>query len=242
MYLYVVKLTVIIAAILAGLANVLDPMIKANREGNKKASILSAVIPKDQMASIANPAAVFDDRITVKAYYPKEKKMLTSLEEFNKRSTLEKKYKTLVDLDLAAEDKVPVEDRIYPFYEYKADNGSNLYILAIRGSGLWDKIWGYVAIDKEGTIQGVSFDHKGETPGLGAEIKDSDRFKEQFKGKKIFDVQKQLVSVTVQKRSIKKPDHQVMGISGATITSDGVTEMLQRGIKVYENHLAELRK
>jgi Na+-transporting NADH:ubiquinone oxidoreductase subunit C len=217
MYLYVVKLTVIIAAILAGLANVLDPMIKANREGNKKASILSAVIPKDQMASIANPAAVFDDRITVKAYYPKEKKMLTSLEEFNKRSTLEKKYKTLVDLDLAAEDKVPVEDRIYPFYEYKADNGSNLYILAIRGSGLWDKIWGYVAIDK-------------------------DRFKEQFKGKKIFDVQKQLVSVTVQKRSIKKPDHQVMGISGATITSDGVTEMLQRGIKVYENHLAELRK
>jgi Na+-transporting NADH:ubiquinone oxidoreductase subunit C len=147
-----------------------------------------------------------------------------------------------VDLDLAAEDKVPVEDRIYPFYEYKADNGSNLYILAIRGSGLWDKIWGYVAIDKEGTIQGVSFDHKGETPGLGAEIKDSDRFKEQFKGKKIFDVQKQLVSVTVQKRSIKKPDHQVMGISGATITSDGVTEMLQRGIKVYENHLAELRK
>ncbi|MCB0658133.1 MAG: NADH:ubiquinone reductase (Na(+)-transporting) subunit C [Saprospiraceae bacterium] len=138
------------------------------------------------------------------------------------------------DIEMAKERKKPEDQRIYPVYIFSA-NGEKVYILSVRGNGLWDEIWGNVAVKSDfNTIVGASFDHKGETPGLGAEIKDNPAFSARFRGKELYDNQGQYTSVAVVKGGVKDPDHQVDGISGATITSNGVTEMLYRGLKEYE--------
>jgi Na+-transporting NADH:ubiquinone oxidoreductase subunit C len=105
--------------------------------------------------------------------------------------------------------------------------------MSVRGNGLWDKIWGYIALkDDFNTIVGTSFGHVAETPGLGAEIKDNPNFSKQFVGKKIYEGD-EYVSVAVLKGGSRRNAHQVDGISGATITSRGVDEMLYKGISPY---------
>src|SRR5690606_7287922 len=119
-------------------------------------------------------------------------------------------------------------------YVYAGDDGKKFFILSVRGSGLWDEIWGNVALEEDlRTLAGASFDHKGETPGLGAEIKDNPAFSAQFLGKTIYDQTGEFTSVTVRKGGAKDPANEVDGISGATITCNGVTEMLDRGIQYY---------
>ena len=108
-------------------------------------------------------------------------------------------------------------------------------IVSVRGNGLWDKIWGYISLDNKNgkwIVSAVNFEHKAETPGLGAEIKDSKDFKDQFKGKQIFDNGGKYVSVAVVKAP-KNKDWEVKSISGATVTSVGVSEMMIRGISYY---------
>ncbi|MCB0547690.1 MAG: NADH:ubiquinone reductase (Na(+)-transporting) subunit C [Phaeodactylibacter sp.] len=144
-------------------------------------------------------------------------------------------------IDMAKERKKPESERRLPLYIYE-HNGEKFYILSVRGNGLWDEIWGNIALKGDGnTIAGAAFDHKGETPGLGAEIKDNPSFPEQFQGKKIYD-DGEFVSVKVRKGGAKDPEHEVDAISGATVTSDGVTEMLYRGINYYQPFLKEIRQ
>ena len=103
---------------------------------------------------------------------------------------------------------------------------------------MWDTIWGNIAFEDDlNTIAGVSFDHTAETPGLGAEIKDNAAWANQFVGKKIYNDDGSFRSVFVRKGGAKDPVFEVDGISGATITADGVTEMLARGLKYYEPFL-----
>ena len=86
-------------------------------------------------------------------------------------------------VDLAKEKKRPEEDRLLPVFIFNQDS-EKYYIISIRGSGLWDEIWGNIALEDDfATIAGAAFDHKGETPGLGAEIKDNPGFSKQFEGK-----------------------------------------------------------
>ncbi|MCB0597465.1 MAG: NADH:ubiquinone reductase (Na(+)-transporting) subunit C, partial [Phaeodactylibacter sp.] len=135
----------------------------------------------------------------------------------------------------------PEAERRLPLYIYE-HNGEKFYILSVRGNGLWDEIWGNIALKSDGnTIAGAAFDHKGETPGLGAEIKDNPSFPAQFEGKKIYE-DGQFVSVKVRKGGAKNKEHEVDAISGATVTSDGVTEMLYRGIEYYQPFLKEVRQ
>ena len=137
------------------------------------------------------------------------------------------------DVDMAKEKKKPEETRLRPLFIYEKD-GEKYYIVSVRGSGLWDEIWGNIAIKSDfETVAGVAFDHRGETPGLGAEIKDSKAFQDQFINKELYDEQGKFTSVIVRKGGAKDPRHEVDGISGATITSDGVTEMMYRGIGYY---------
>jgi Na+-transporting NADH:ubiquinone oxidoreductase subunit C len=107
----------------------------------------------------------------------------------------------------------------------------------LRGVGLWDAIWGYIALkDDFNTIQGVSFDHKAETPGLGAEIK-QDWFLKRFENEKIFNENGELVGVAVAKGNnddVNKDDNKVDAISGATITGDGVTNMIVERLSHYK--------
>ena len=144
-------------------------------------------------------------------------------------------------IDMGKERKKPEADRVLPFFIYSAENGDQYYIMSVRGSGLWDEVWGNIALRSDlNTVAGASFDHKAETPGLGAEIKDNPSFPRQFIDRQIYADDK-LVAITVRKGGVRNPLHEVDGISGATITGDGVSEMLQRGLGYYQPYLERLR-
>lgn len=141
------------------------------------------------------------------------------------------------DLDLKKEmDKEKTgkgDNRLFPLFLCNKD-GETFYIIPVRGKGLWGPIWGYISLKGDmNTVYGVSFGHKQETPGLGAEI-ETEKFQKQFVGKKILDESGSFVSVTVVKGGAKQNDiHAVDAISGATITSDGVTAMFKNTLNKY---------
>ena len=117
-------------------------------------------------------------------------------------------------------------------------DGATKYVLPLAGMGLWGPIWGYVAIDSDGTtIYGAFFDHQGETPGLGAEIT-KPAFTDQFEGKEIFK-SGQFLPVEVVKKGMKPEGDAdyVDGISGGTITSKGVSAMLGDCLSPYRTYL-----
>ena len=145
-------------------------------------------------------------------------------------------------VDMAKERKKPLEEQILPVFVYTKSSGEKYYILSIRGNGLWDEIWGNIALEDDlNTIAGVAFDHKQETPGLGAEIKDNPAWKAQFTGEQINDEDGNFVSVDIVKGAADAEDiHAVDGITGATITADGVGEMLERGLQYYRPYLDNL--
>lgn len=146
-------------------------------------------------------------------------------------------------IDMKKEKKKPAEERVFPLYIYTSDNGDKAYILTVRGSGLWDEIWGNIALkDDLKTVIGASFGHAGETPGLGAEIKDNTSWVKQFQGKSIYDNSGAYTSVNVRKGGARNPEFEVDGISGATVTCDGVTDMLYDGVQYYLSYLETLSK
>ncbi|HQW07223.1 MAG: NADH:ubiquinone reductase (Na(+)-transporting) subunit C [Flavobacteriales bacterium] len=122
----------------------------------------------------------------------------------------------------------------YPVYKATGSEGQ-VYILPMVGTGLWGPVWGYVSVKKDGrTVYGSTFDHKGETPGLGAEIA-TPMFQDQFAGKTITEENGTYTGIKVYKGGTGTTDpHGVDGISGGTITSDGVGEMLMRTLAVYD--------
>ncbi|HMT68223.1 MAG TPA: FMN-binding protein, partial [Bacteroidales bacterium] len=103
-------------------------------------------------------------------------------------------------------------------------------------------IWGYISLKEDlSTIAGVTFDHKGETPGLGAEINTTE-FESQFHDKKLFD-NGAFVSVKVVKGGAGPGNlHEVDAISGGTVTSKALEKMLLDGLVKYEKYLSQKRK
>tara|TARA_B100002019_G_C21158919_1_gene542216 strand:+ start:279 stop:950 length:672 start_codon:yes stop_codon:yes gene_type:complete len=132
--------------------------------------------------------------------------------------------------------KIEKNDRDYPVFMFSDDgNTIDYYIFPMFGNGLWDWISGFVALDKDlNKVVGVAFDHKAETPGLGARIS-SNEIQDRYKGKEIFDGLGNLVSV----RMLKKENnselniHEVDGMSGATITANGLNDMLKNYLDCY---------
>jgi Na+-transporting NADH:ubiquinone oxidoreductase subunit C len=138
-------------------------------------------------------------------------------------------------IDMALELKKPADQQNLPVFIATLDDGKKYSIVPVRGKGLWGPIWGYIALTEDfNTIYGVTFDHKGETPGLGAEI-NTDWFEKPFEGKQIFDQQGSFTSVRVEKGGAKPGDiHAVDAISGGTITSKGLEQMLLDCLTNYE--------
>ncbi|MFK5982541.1 MAG: Na(+)-translocating NADH-quinone reductase subunit C [Flavobacteriaceae bacterium] len=115
--------------------------------------------------------------------------------------------------------------------------GETYYIAPILGKGLWDAIWGYVAMDKNMVVKGVFFDHKGETPGLGANINQR-FFMDDFSGEHLYDASGSFAGITVAKgngdpKNENKKDNKVDAIAGSTITGNGVTAMIKDELKLY---------
>lgn len=119
-------------------------------------------------------------------------------------------------------------------YRVVCADGTSGIAVRLDGKGLWGPIWGYVVISEDGqTLKGVSFDHKSETPGLGAKITE-EAFLKSFGGKKLYDKEGNFVSVRVLKPGTSAEiaeENRVDAISGATITSRGVDEMIKEGLR-----------
>ncbi|MBI4646929.1 MAG: NADH:ubiquinone reductase (Na(+)-transporting) subunit C [Bacteroidia bacterium] len=139
------------------------------------------------------------------------------------------------EINLYFELKKEPEMRSWPVFIATKENREKAYIVPLRGKGLWGPIWGYLAVkDDFNTVEGAMLDHKGETPGLGAEI-NSDNFLKQFDGKKLFDESGNFKGLAVKKgKNAKYDSHIVDAISGGTITSNGVSEMLNNCLSEYK--------
>ena len=134
--------------------------------------------------------------------------------------------------------------RRLPLFIGNKDNVA-YYIIPVRGKGLWDAIWGYVAIDNKLVVQGVFFDHAGETPGLGSNIKER-FFMDDFKGEHFLDGDLfKGISVTkgnADPKNLNKTDFEVDAIAGSTITGDGLAAMLKKDLKMYLPYLKTLKQ
>ncbi|MBN2611674.1 MAG: NADH:ubiquinone reductase (Na(+)-transporting) subunit C [Bacteroidales bacterium] len=117
------------------------------------------------------------------------------------------------------------------------------YVFALRGKGLWGPVWGYISLEEDfNTVYGAYFDHKSETPGLGAEI-NTPLFQSQFRSKKLYDENSKFVSVRVLKGGASGDSpHNVDAISGGTITSKGVEKMLEDWLDQYNEFIKNQKK
>lgn len=122
-------------------------------------------------------------------------------------------------------------------YEVFNIDGQKKYLVSIKGQGLWGPISGHIAIDEDkNTIFGTDFQHESETAGLGALITE-EKFQIQFNGKKIFADKTTDIAISVVKSGKQgelKPENTVDGITGATLTSNGVDEMIKNGLEKFE--------
>ncbi len=226
---FTLAMTVIVALTLSSLFYGTKDQVAQNADVFNKRAILSAISDK-----LDKPVSDFSDQDVLSLFEEKvEQKVLDMSGDAVDGIMAEK-------VDMAKESKKAVEDRQLPLFIYNA-GGEKIYIVSVRGSGLWDAIWGNVALQSDfTTVVGASFDHAGETPGLGAEIKDNPAFAKQFGGKKIYK-DGEYVSVGVIKGGAKDIAYEVDGLSGATVTADGVDEMLFRGIKYYEPYFGKAK-
>ncbi len=149
-------------------------------------------------------------------------------------------------VDIGKNYKLAPEAREYPVFQFVNESNPNeveAYILPIYGNGLWDRIWGYLALSPDlNTIKGIVFDHKAETPGLGARIADKE-IQERYVNKKLYDRSGNFVSVTMLKSEIGNTldDHKVDGMSGATMTANGVNRMIQNYVSYYQPYLNKIK-
>jgi len=218
-FIYASVMVLVVAAILAFTATTLQPMQQENVEKEKKQNILTSV----GIECSRDEAVQKYEEYIVSTYVINSKgELVDGVEAFN--------------IKLAVENKKDIAERQLPIYECNKD-GATYYIVPVRGKGLWGPIWGYIALEGDyNTIYGSVFDHKAETPGLGAEISTA-WFQAPFKGKKIFDETGKLVSITIVKGGADpNSQYQVDGISGGTITSKALETTLLDCLKPYEQY------
>ena len=215
-FVFAIVMVVVVATILAFTATKLKPLQAENVKNEKMQNILSTIgveVDRD-LASTK-----FDEFIKQQLALKSDGSVDENVDAFK--------------LDLHKETKKTHEEQNYPIYIAEKE-GKTFYIVPLYGAGLWDAIWGYIALESDkNTIIGASFDHAGETPGLGAEINQS-WFENQYIGKTIFDNDNNFVSVKAIKGGAKIGDmHGVDAISGGTITADGVNDMVEERLKNY---------
>ncbi len=214
-FMYASVMVVVVALVLSSAATLLRPLQEKNMRIEKMQNILSTIgITADRGEAIE----LFDR-------YINQTKVLNHKGEEIEGDAFE--------VDLRDENRKPVEERLFPLFIADVE-GELFYIVPLRGNGLWGPVWGYLSFREDlETIAGANFDHASETPGLGAEIADPP-FQRQFIGKRIFDETGDFEPVVVVKGDAPEDDpHAVDGISGGTITSNGVTNMLRNGLEVY---------
>ncbi len=230
-FVYSVILVVVIAVSLTILAVQLKPAQLENIRIEKMQNILSAVnvpileVPKKQVGEV----------------YAKYIK--TAVGVNTKGEIVEQDANKVFSVELADELKKPLDKQVLPVYIAVVENGDSAFIVPLRGKGLWGPVWGYMSFKTDfNTVFGVIFDHKAETPGLGAEI-NQDWFMNPFHGKQIYAENGKLVSIQVVKGGASDGDiHGVDAISGGTITSKGVEKMIIDNLTSYDAYFKKHMK
>lgn len=221
-YTFATVMVVLVAVLLSGASLGLKSKQASNISQEKKQSILASIgIEVDRSES----DAAFGEYI---------KQSLT----LQRGTVVSEDASAAFDIDMAAAIKAGNMDRSVPLYVAEKE-GDTYYIIPMRGKGLWGPVWGYLALESDGnTVVGATFDHKSETPGLGAEIT-TPMFTDQFPGKKISEAG-MFKSISVVKAGTSSGDYAVDGISGGTITSNGVNDMLTDCLAPYAEYFKNI--
>ena len=195
-------------------------------------------VRKEKMQNILSTIGIETDRDGAEKLF---NNYITDQLALRNDGTIDETVDAFSDIKLAIELKKDIQTQRFPIYVASVD-AATYYIVPLRGSGLWDAIWGYIALGEDrNTIKGAVFDHKGETAGLGAEITQQ-WFMNRFVGVKIFNSSGDLVGISVSKTNNDPNDtdkdvHEVDAISGATITGDGVSDMIIERLQHYLPYL-----
>ena len=228
-FLFAAIMVLVVATVLAFTSQSLKDLQNENVRKEKMQNILSTV---GIMTDRDSAEVLFNQYIEEKYALKNDGSINESIDPFSQ-------------ITLALELKKSADQQNFPLYVANIEN-SRYYIIPIRGNGLWNAIYGYISLKEDlNTIKGVVFDHVGETAGLGAEIT-QDWFKERFIDEKLFDSNNNLMGITVSKTNndpsnLDKNDHEVDAISGATITGDGVSDMIKERIQHYTPYFNSLK-
>ena len=234
--LFAIAMVLIVGALLAFTASSLRPMIDANKRIEKQQNILYAMGVNDNDES----SAVFVSKDKVAEEFSKYIKKQIVIEG---TKVTEDANAYLINVKKQQTAAKSGKTRKLPVFVGEKD-GKTFYITPIRGKGLWDAIWAYVALDKNMVVQGAFFDHKGETPGLGANIKQR-YFMDDFIGEDLMN-NGSFKGIKVSKsnndpKNKDKNDNEVDAIAGATITGDGVAAMIKSELGLYVPYFKTLK-
>lgn len=234
---FAIIMVLIVGAVLAYAAESLKPTIDENKRLEKQQNILYAMGVNENDESSANFVAT--------------NKVAGEFAKYIKKQLIIEGDKVTEDdqaylIDVKKEQAAAKEGKIrrLPLFIGEKD-GKTFYIAPLMGKGLWDAIWAYVAMDENMVVQGAYFDHKGETPGLGANIKQR-FFMDDFIGEHMLDAEGNFKGITVAKgnadpKNENKIDNEVDAIAGSTITGNGVTAMIKSDVKLYEPFFKNLK-
>ena len=235
---FAIVMVLIVGSVLAFFASSLKPNIDENKRIEKQQNILYAMGVNENDDSNANFVST---DVAGKEFTKYIKKQIIiqgdKITEDGKAYLIDvKKQQTL-----AKEGK----QRKLPLFIGEKD-GKTFYIAPIRGKGLWDAIWAYISMDENMVVQGAYFDHKGETAGLGANIKQR-FFMDDFIGEHLLSANGNFKGIAVSKgnndpKNLDKTDNEVDAIAGATITGNGVSAMIKDELRLYIPYFKTLKK
>ncbi len=233
---YSAVMVIIVAFLLAFVSQALGPTQKANEDNDKKSQILAALgYPKDSVYDVqaAYAEVVSNDMIFgADGASPANEGLATGEGGQHDQSGF-----TVANKSIAPDNR--------PLYVAHV-NGETKYVVPLTGAGLWGGLWGYLALNDDcETVFGAYFSHESETAGLGSRITERE-FQDSFKGKKIHagggtgDIA--LCVVKKGKEGNVSPDNYVDGITGATLTTNGVSDMIQKCVGSYADILKSRKK
>jgi Na+-transporting NADH:ubiquinone oxidoreductase subunit C len=236
--LFAIIMVIVVGGLLALTASGLKGKINVNKEIEKKQNILYAMGINENDAS--NAKFVSTDKVAAEFTKYIKKQLVIQGDDVkvdNKAYLIDlKKEQTFA--------KTAGYKRRFPLFLGKKD-GKISYIVPIRGKGLWDAIWGFVSMDENMVVQGVYFDHKGETAGLGSNIKQR-FFMDDFIGEHLIDKNGNFKGIAVSKsnndpKNNDKLDNEVDAIAGATITGDGLAAMVYSELAPYASYFVSIK-
>ncbi|MBP8793178.1 MAG: Na(+)-translocating NADH-quinone reductase subunit C [Lutibacter sp.] len=237
--LFATAMVLIVGALLAFVSSTFKEQITENKRIEKQQNILYALgVNENDETSVE-----FVSKSIVSSEF---KKYITKQYVITGTEAVENPDAYIIDIKKEeAAAKNPSYQRRLPLFIGEKDNAT-FYIVPVRGKGLWDAIWGYVSLDENLVVQGVYFDHAGETPGLGSNIKER-FFMDDFKGEHILDANDNFKGITAAKgnadpKNNDKLDSEVDAIAGATITGDGISAMLKKDLQLYLPYLKTLKQ